>query len=177
MIEELKIPINRIGALIGVKGSIKKKIEELGTVTLEIDSKEGIVLIEDMASSNQEKALKAIDCVKAIARGFPPEKALKLFEEKNSFDLINLNDFNLKSSKAMQVKKARIIGTHGKAREEIEKNSGAMISIQGKTIAFIGTLKQIDLAKRACEMLLEGAKHSTVFGFIHKKPETEKFEL
>jgi ribosomal RNA assembly protein len=178
MMEELRIPMRRIGALIGSKGSIKRKIEELGTVTIEINSNDGTVLIEDLANSNQEKTLKAIDCVKAIARGFSPENALKLFENENFvFDLINLTEFDLKTSKAMQVKKARVIGTHGKAREEIEKSSGALISIQGKTIAFIGTIQQIDLAKRAVEMLLEGAKHSTVFGFIHKKPKTEKFEL
>ena len=177
MLEEIIIPLNRVGVLIGRKGSIKREIEKLGTVTLEIDSSNGSVLIEDLASSNQEKVLKAISCVKAIARGFSPENAFKLFEKKNKFDLINLNEFNLKTSKSMKTKRGRIIGSHGKAREEIEKTSGALISIQGKTIAFIGTIEQIDLAKRAVEMLLEGAKHSTVFGFINKNFKSKKFEL
>ncbi|MBN2126760.1 MAG: RNA-processing protein [Candidatus Diapherotrites archaeon] len=178
MMEEIRIPMRRLGALIGPKGSIKREIEKLGTVTLEIDSDDGTVLIEDMASSDAEQVLTAIKVVKAIARGFSPEKAFKLFEDNLiSFDVINLNEFDLKTGKAMQVKRGRVIGAEGKARYEIEKSSGAMISVQGKTIAFIGTLEQIDLAKRAVEMLLEGAKHSTVFGFMHNKPRTEKFEL
>ncbi len=177
MLEEIIIPMNRIGVLIGPKGSTKREIEKLGTVTLEINSSDGSVLIEDLASSNQEKVLKAIDCVKAIARGFSPKNAFKLFEEKNNFDLINLNDFDLKTSKSMKTKRGRVIGSNGRARLEIERTTGVLISIQGKTIAFIGTIEQIDLAKRAVEMLLEGAKHSTVFGFINGAPRTKKFEL
>jgi ribosomal RNA assembly protein len=174
MIEELRIPHARIGVLIGPKGTTKHEIEVKTGVSLEIDSEEGTVAF--LQTTDPIKALKAMKIVKAIGRGFSPQKALRILEENVSLELIDLKEKIGKSTKAINTKKGRIIGRQGKARAEIEENTGASISVYGKTIAIIGTPAQIDKATRAIEMLLEGAKHLTVFRFVHKQ-EPKKFEL
>lgn len=46
MIENIKVPYDRIGVLIGISGSTKSEIEKRGEVTIDIDSKAGTVIIE-----------------------------------------------------------------------------------------------------------------------------------
>ena len=75
----LKIPQNRVGALIGSNGNVKKSIEKATGTILDIDSDEGTVYItprEDM--EDPLGVWNANHIVKAVARGFNPEVALKV---------------------------------------------------------------------------------------------------
>jgi len=83
MQEHIKVPQDRIGAIIGVEGNIKKIIEEKTGATVDVDSESGTVVIESEADAF--KALKASEVIKAVARGFSPEKALRLLEMKTSY--------------------------------------------------------------------------------------------
>lgn len=173
--EFLLVPHERLGALIGKKGATKKEIERKTHTRLEIDSEEAQV--EVIQRGNVLDYLKALKIVKAIARGFSPEKAFRLLSEDCVFELIELREVLGKSQSALKSKKGRVIGSHGKAREEIELETGANISVYGKTIAIIGRVEQAEKAKKAVEMLLGGATHSTVYGALKKKESNERFEL
>ena len=63
----IRIPIDRIGALIGRSGSTKKWIEDTCKVDLSIDSKVGEVSIDSSVDSDP---FKALDLIKAISFGF-----------------------------------------------------------------------------------------------------------
>jgi ribosomal RNA assembly protein len=75
MQEHIKVPQDRIGAIIGVEGKIKETLEKKSGATIHVDSESGTVTIE---GEDVVKALRASDVIKAVARGFSPEKALRL---------------------------------------------------------------------------------------------------
>ncbi len=76
------IPKERIGVLVGPKGSVKSTIEEKLFVDLKIDSESGSVDIGVKPSSpDPSYALRAKDMVLAIGRGFSPPRAFSLFND------------------------------------------------------------------------------------------------
>ncbi|ADP77096.1 KH domain protein [Methanothermus fervidus DSM 2088] len=173
--EYIRIPRERIGVLIGKNGSTKKHIENSTQTKLEIDSESGMVtIIPKSESIDPMYVLKARDIVRAIGRGFSPEVALRLLNEDVMLDVIDISDYVGRSKKAIRRQKGRIIGKDGKTRQIIENMTGANISVYGKTVALIGDLEEIRIAREAVEMLLEGAKHGTVYRFLEKKQQEMK---
>ncbi|WP_457612050.1 KH domain-containing protein [Methanocaldococcus sp.] len=166
-VEIVKIPKDRVGVLIGKKGEVKKKIENELKVKLEIDS-DGTVTIY---SKNEEDPLalwKAKDIVKAIARGFNPEIALKLMSDDYVLEIIDIEDY-AKSENALRRLKGRVIGKEGKSRRYIESLTGANISVYGKTVSIVGEADQVQIAKEAVEMLLRGKSHSKTYKFLERE--------
>jgi len=173
--EFLMIPHERVGALIGKNGSTKREIEKSTETHLRINSQEGE--IEIIQKGAPFRFLKALKIVKAIGRGFSPEHAYRLLDDESIFELIELKEVLGKNESLLKTKKGRIIGEKGKAREEIEIETGANISVYGKTIGIIGKQDQVDKAMHAVNMLLHGAKHGTVYNTLKRKDFEEKFEL
>ncbi len=167
VVEEVNVPKQRIAVIIGKEGEVKKKIEKECGVKLRIDSKTGLVLIERPVSGEEAlKAVKARDVIKAIARGFSPQKAFKLLTPNYYLDIIDLMEFV--SDKSLQRVRSRIIGREGKAKKFIMGKTKTDISVYGKTVALIGDAESIKTAKKAIMKLITGAKHSTVFNFLVK---------
>jgi ribosomal RNA assembly protein len=165
MIEYLKVPKDRIGVIIGTHGSTKAQIEEKGEVVLDIDSAEGTVSIE----SDSLSILNATEVINAIARGFSPEKAFKIFEDEQiTLDIIDLSKVT-DTPKELKRIMGRIIGKEGRTREALENLTGANVSIYGKTISTIGYVDQIQTVRKAIEMLAEGSKHAAVYSFLERK--------
>lgn len=165
----VKIPKERVGVLIGEKGAIKSMIEERSGVKLIIDSNVGDVTIDDTEVEDPVIGLKVRDIVKAIARGFSPQKAFRLFDDEVYFELIDIRDHVGKSAKRIKLMKGRLIGTEGKTRRIIEELTGASVSIYGNTVGIIGKLMAVDTSKRAVEMVLRGSEHSAVYRFLEGK--------
>ncbi|HTY89994.1 MAG TPA: KH domain-containing protein [Methanocella sp.] len=167
MQEHIKVPQDRIGAIIGVEGNIKKIIEEKTGAMLDVDSESGVVIIE--SGDDSFKALKASEVIKAVARGFSPEKALKLLENEDLvLDVIDLSTMT-DSPADLKRLKGRIIGKNGKTREVIEQMTGARISVYGKTVGIIGDSEQLATVREALNMLIDGAPHGAVYGFLEKR--------
>ncbi len=162
------VPKNRIAVLIGTKGEIKESIEKTANVKLYIDSHSGEVEIDD-SNADALMSLKAEMVVKAIARGFSPQRAFKIWEEDVYFETINLKEYYKKNEKRIRNAKARIIGENGRARKTIEELSGTYISVYGHSVSIIGTYEEIELARKSIEMLLQGSKHSTIYRFLKEK--------
>ncbi len=167
-IEYIKIPKERLGILIGRKGSVKKKIEELLSVKLYIDSKEGIIRIKNL-SDDVLAVWKARDIVRAIGRGFSPEKALKLVSDDYILNIIDLTEIVGDSRKALIRQKGRIIGEGGRTRRFIEEMTGADLSIYGKTVSIIGTFDEVQVAREAVLMLANGKPHGAVYRMLQRK--------
>jgi ribosomal RNA assembly protein len=167
MQEHIKVPQDRIGVIIGVEGNVKKVIEEKTGATMDVDSESGTVVIE--SEEDAFKALKASEVIKAIARGFSPEKALKLLENEDLvLDVIDLSVIGDSPADLKRIK-GRVIGKNGKTREIIEQMSGARLSVYGKTISIIGDAEQLAPVREALNMLIDGAPHGAVYGYLEKR--------
>ncbi len=165
----VKIPLERVGVLVGIDGEVKKRIEDETGTTLIIDSKSGDVTIEDSTSEDPLKTLRSSDMVKAIGRGFSPENAFKLLSDEVFFSLMDIRDYVGKNQKHIRRVRARVIGTKGKTRRLIEELTGVSVSIYGNTIGIIGETLEMNIAMAAIEMLLKGSEHSVVYNFLEKK--------
>lgn len=157
----MKVPMQRVAVIIGKEGQKKKELEELMKCELEIDSKEGdITIICEDAIQVYNNSL----VVKAIARGFNPDKAVLLLNDSYLLEILELNDYS--SETQYPRLRARVIGTKGSTRSILEEKSGAMISVFGKTISIIGKIDEVALAKYAIEMLLKGAKQTSAYKYL-----------
>jgi ribosomal RNA assembly protein len=164
---EIKIPEERIGVLVGPGGSMKHLIEERTKTRMEIDSETGTVSI--VSSEDPLLAMRALDLVRAIGRGFSPEKALAILDDEIlMLDVIDLSK-TVGTKNDMMRMKGRIIGKDGRTREIMERLSGSRVSVYGKTVALLGHPEQIKVARAAIEMLIDGAPHGNVYSFLERK--------
>ena len=173
---DIKIPEERIGVLVGPGGSIKHLIEEKTKTTLEIDSETGTVSIA--SAEDPLQGLRVMDLVRAIGRGFSPERALAILDDEMlMLDVLDIS--KMASTKSdMERIKGRIIGKDGRSREIMERLSGTKVSVYGMTVAVLGYPEQVRVARTAIEMLLDGAPHGNVYSFLEKKhQELAKEEL
>lgn len=173
-IEYIRIPLERTAVLIGRGGKTRETIERATETRIDIDSKSGEVSIK--ARGDAIKGHKALNVVRAISRGFSPEHALRLLNEGIYLEVIDLVEYAGKSTNALGHKRGRVIGTAGKTRGKIEDKTNTCISVYGKTVAVIGDEVGVARARRAVEMLLGGATHSTVERELGRE-ERKKFEI
>ncbi len=166
----VRIPAERVGVLIGRSGSIKKKIESMCKVKLEIDSETGeVTIIGSEQIEDPTTIFKAQNIVLAIGRGFSPEKAFKLMDDDVILHIIDLRDAAGRSKKDLQRIKGRLIGKKGKTRRIIEETTNVDVSIYGHTVALIGRLEELEIAKEAIEKLVAGSQHKTVYRYLGRK--------
>ncbi|PKK85480.1 MAG: RNA-processing protein [Thermoplasmata archaeon HGW-Thermoplasmata-1] len=163
-----RIPRERVGALIGPDGKTRKYIEKRSGVGLSIDSESGEVIIVD-EKADPLMGLKVDNVVRAIGRGFSPERAFKLFNDDYYFIIFDINDYVSGKKDHVRRVKARIIGSEGKTRTIIEQMTGATLCIYGHTVCVIVDLNAMEVTKTAIDMLLSGSEHATVYKFLERK--------
>jgi ribosomal RNA assembly protein len=173
----IKIPKERIGALIGKGGRVKQQIEKRCGVKIEIDSETGDTMIMDNKSADHLEAFRAVEAITAISRGFSPDRAYRLFDDDELiFQQIDLRDYTGKSPNALERIKGRVIGEGGKARRMIEELSGAYISVYGHTVCLIGDFREVKLATDAIAMLAKGSMHKTVYNMLQGAKRRDKID-
>jgi ribosomal RNA assembly protein len=167
----VRIPGDRIGALVGPDGTVKNVIERKLHVELEVDSETGTVQVTMPADAEDPTVLfRAKEVVTAIGRGFAPDHAFRLLDDDEIvFEVVDLRDIVGRSASDLKRLKGRVIGKEGKTRKIIEELSEANISIYGHTISIIGYPEQASIAREAVSMLIRGSLHGTVYRFLHKK--------
>lgn len=177
----LKIPLERVGVLIGPKGNVKRRIERTFEVSLYIDSGSGSVEITLNPEAKDVTAIFTVkNIVKAIGRGFNPRKAEWLADEESNLILIDLTDYVGRSRNGLSRVKGRIIGRDGRSRKLLEELTGTAISVYGHTVAVIGKIESLDVTREAILLLVKGAFHKTVWNFLYshrRKMKKEKMEL
>ena len=165
----IKLPKDRVGVIIGKEGQVKQEIEKKTGVKLDVDSETGEVTIDNEKAEYPVNALKVMDIVKAIGRGFSPERAFRLFSEDVYLRGFDIRDYTGKNPKHVRRLRARLIGSKGKTRRLIEELTDTEISIQGNTIYIIGSLEELGIAENAVDMILSGSMHATVYSFLENK--------
>jgi len=163
----VNIPRERIGVLIGPKGSVKKRIEEVLGVRLIVDSQSGNVRVE-LAKPPEEGGdpvalFKARDIVEAIGRGFSPERAFRLFDEDAILSVIDITDYVKPSRNNLIRVRARLIGREGKTRRIIEETTHTYVSIYGDTVSIIGDEEDVRAAEEAVISIIKGAPHAAIY--------------
>ena len=173
----IKIPLQRVGALIGPSGTTKRIIENRLNVVLDIDGESGSVWITLQNKNNDPVALfRTRDIVLAIGRGFAPDNAFRLFHDEVHLGLIDLRDIFGKSESDISRVKSRVIGKKGRTRQQIEELSGSVLSIYGHTIMMIGNQSQVNVAREAIQRFIRGDQHKSVYEFLQRKRRELKFE-
>ncbi len=172
----IRIPSDRIGALIGKSGTTKSKIENACSVNLEVDSENGEIMISGNGSIEDILPFKAVEIVIAIGRGFSPENAMKLLKGENTLHVIDLREFVGKSPSHVERIKGRIIGEGGKARQNMENLSDTSISVYGRTVAIIGETDKLKIAVDAISALSSGSMHGSVYNKLESARRRDKAE-
>ncbi|MCD6158440.1 MAG: RNA-processing protein [Euryarchaeota archaeon] len=162
----LKVPVERVPILIGKEGRVKKYLEEIAGIKIYVNSRTGDVTIDPQ--DHPYEALKVRNVVMAIGYGFSPENAMKLLNDNYIMEVIDVKDFTRKKSRMIELM-GRVIGTRGRARKELEELTDTNISVYEHYIAIIGEYENVDIARRAIEMLLKGSMHQTVYRFIREE--------
>jgi len=132
---------------------------------VELDEKELYIKITPGPDATVDAVLKLRDMVKAVALGFAPEQAMQLENEDYVLAMINLKEYTDKPNHLRRIM-GRIIGEGGRARHTIEQLAEVNMVIGDNYVAILGRLENVEIAKRAVEMLIEGKKHSTVYRYI-----------
>jgi len=178
----LRIQKERIGAIIGKKGSIKDEIEKKCNIDILVDSEDGDVILKSKSTDPLDilNINKGLEVILAISKGFSPERAFILFSEDNILEVVDLRDYVGKSVNSISRVKSRLVGEKGKSRKTIEELTGAYISIYGHNVGIIGTSEQITLTMEAITRICSGRSHKNVYNFlqeIRRKAKIEKLKL
>ncbi len=171
--QEIKIPKDRVGVLIGTDGKFKKKLEKQTKTKIIVDSETGFVTIE---GEDSVTLYVMKDVVQAIGRGFSPEIAVDLLKEDYILEIVSIQDYSGKSKKKMDRLRGRVIGTRGKSRNMIERITGAHVSVYGKTVAVVGKIIDAAMAKEAVVSLLSGSPHGNVYKWLQEKKKKQQKE-
>ena len=175
----MKISKARIAVVIGKGGETKRNIEKTLGVKINLDSKTGdceIILDQNNQDYNAINVFIAQKIVNAINRGFNPNKAMKLLEETYDLEIFNLISIFGKSDKRIKHAKGRIIGRNGEMRKAIERYAESFISVYGKTISIIAEFENLQIARKAVSMLINGLPHHVVLKFLENKYSQKKKE-
>ncbi|MFX0027905.1 MAG: pre-rRNA-processing protein PNO1 [Candidatus Hermodarchaeota archaeon] len=173
----MKIRKNRIAVLIGKEGRVKKDIENLLGVKINLDSKTGDCEVLPNLQHPNYKPLNvytAQKVINGINRGFNPDKAKKLIEDDFDLEVFNLISILGKSEKRIKRIKGRVIGRNGEMRKALEKYTECYLSVDGKTVSVIAVYENLQIARKAINMLIQGQPHHNVLKFLENKYNEKK---
>lgn len=170
----VRIPIERVGAVIGKEGGTKRFLEQEMGVRLSVDSKEGLVTVKS-ESALKTDPFSATRVIEAIGRGFSPQRARRLLDEGTALEVIDLRDYG-RSVNSLERIRGRVIGEKGKSRRVIEELTNCHISVYGRTVAIIGAASEAQQASEAVRSLATGSQHKTVFNALQKARTKRKME-
>jgi len=158
----IKIPSERVTALLGESGETKDYLERRMKVSLAADSDGAVEINGDPLDEFIGK-----DIIKAIGRGFEPSVALKLLSDDYGFKLIDLRDY-AGHEKARHRIMGRVIGEKGRTKEIVKEEVGADVSCYGHTVGVICRLDAMNYAMEAVFRIIEGSNHASVYAYLEK---------
>ncbi len=173
--QSVRVPLDRVAAVIGKKGETKKHLEEACHISLEIDSQSGEIVVKS-TSIEEGDPFRALYVVEAVGRGFSPQRALKLLDPETTLEVLDLRDFAGKSDNSLESIRGRIIGLNGKSRRVIEELTKCYVSVYGRTVSIIGEVTEAKLAKEAITMLASGSRHRSVYNMLQRARTKRKMD-
>jgi len=139
-----------------------ERIEKLSNCKISSKDQEFVIEGEDPIV-----VLRVKEVLRALGKGFDLESSLYLLDEDYFLEIIDVKDYGKTRERQIQLK-GRVIGRDGSIKRMIEEKTNTKICVYGKSISIIGKWENLQIAKRAIEMLLEGRMHSTVKNFLEK---------
>lgn len=159
MIDYLKIPL-KYKKILAKRPKIKEEIEKRVGVK--------IVVNEDIQIEGDGlNVYLAKNILKAFGRGFKIEDAFMLLDDLYALEIIDLSEYT-KSQNRIKVVISRIIGSEGKTKKYIEMHTNTKIAVSGKTVSIIGKWDEIELARQAIMMIVNGSTHKTVYRWLEQ---------
>lgn len=155
----------RLGVVIGRDGSNKLALEKAFNVALNVDSKTATVYISPGQGATPLEVMRAKQAIEAISLGFSLEDAVKLSDDNWCFEILDLSEMARNADDLRRIK-ARIIGEEGRARRNIEQMAHVKIVVSEKTVGILGECENVEVARRALLMLVQGRSHGTVYGYL-----------
>lgn len=168
----LAVPEERIGVLIGPDGKTRALLQKRTGCRIDVDSEEGRI---EITGSDPYAEMRAGDVVKAMARGFSPERALRLLQSEDQ--MLEIIEIPADNPNDLQRIAGRIIGRDGRTRTIIEETTGVHLSVFGKTVSLIGGLSELQMAREALGMLFDGSPHGAVYKFLERRARGRGFEF
>ena len=105
-----------------------------------------------------------------------PNAAIRLLEDGNFFEMVDLKDFVGKRAHQQRRIRARIIGSQGKIRRLIENLTDVEITIYKSTVVLVGDADGLGLARQAIEMIAGGSEHGSVLAFLERSRKRMKVD-
>jgi len=173
--QSVRVPLDRVAAVIGKKGETKKHLEEACHISLEIDSQSGEITVRS-TSVEEGDPFRAMNVVEAVGRGFSPQRALKLLDPETTLEVLDPRDFAGKSDNSLERIRGRIIGLNGKSRRVIEELTKCYVSVYGRTVSIIGEVTEAKLAMEAITMLASGSRHRSVYNMLQRARTKRKMD-
>ena len=175
MRDTVRVPRDRVGAVIGKKGRTRKRLEDATGTKIRVDSESGAVEITGDSNTLPENFYKATLVVKAIGRGFDDRSAMELLADDRYLEVIDLTDLVGRKRSALFRQRARLIGRGGSVRKKLEALTDTKIRIYGKTVSIIGDEEGIDLASHAINRIAgEGTPINVVIQDLEAKRKRRK---
>lgn len=171
----VRIPLERVGAVIGKEGDSKRLLEAELKVKLTVDSKEGLVSLKS-ESADLGDPFAATRVIEAIGRGFSPQRARRLLDEGTVLEVIDLRDYAGRSANSLERIRGRVIGLKGKSRRVIEELTHCYVSVYGRTVSVLGEASEAQLAAEAIRSLASGSQHKTVYNSLQRARTKRKME-
>jgi len=168
--EEIYIPQER-SSILRQRPSMLKRLGELCNCSIGIEDSNCVVIDGDGYG-----AFEAKNVIQAFGRGFGIKTAELLLKDDYYFSSIDLKDIYSSKKKIMGMK-ARVIGTDGKAKRYIETVSGALVSVYGGTISFIGSPEAIEEAEAAVRTILDGGSHRLAYNRMEASHRKHKDQI
>ncbi|MFX1415880.1 MAG: pre-rRNA-processing protein PNO1 [Promethearchaeota archaeon] len=166
--ETVRVPMERVGVIVGRNGRVRKRIEELTNTKIEVDSEGTVTIRSPEDSEDPVLAWRARDIIRAMARGFSPKNALTLIDEDARLVVVSLREIVGSSPNQLKRVAGRIIGESGRTRRVIERTTETKISVYGKTVSLIGFDPGLQYAHKAVDMLIGGAPHNAVYAMLER---------
>ncbi len=166
----------RINIVLGKRGKTKRILEENFNVRITVDKDRGEVKIESIPGKTTPlQLLKAREAIIALVSGASMEQVLRLADEDTYMTIINLKQYTSGERKDIERVAGRIIGEKGKAKKMIKELTGADIIVHGHNVIIIGKQEQLEMARTAVIMLIQGRQHKTVYRYLQRKKRELKY--
>ena len=153
--------------------ALAKRISQNFGINVVIDDKTKSIRVAP-GRGDVYTAYKVVNVFKALGLGFSENDALKLLSDDYSLAVVDLRQYARNEDDYRRIK-GRIIGENGKTKRAIQEYTGVVIMVGDKEVAVIGPAEQVEVARRAIEMLAEGKEHSTVYKFLDRSEAELRF--
>ena len=136
----------------------KRKLETALEVTIKIQGNQAIIEGEGM------KEYEASLVLQAMGFGFSMDKALQLKNQDMIFRILPIK--SLTRRKNLEEVRGRLIGTHGKTKDTIEKIADCDILLNRNEVGLIAHATNMEEATAALTNLIKGSKQTNVYRYL-----------